>query len=243
MIELHTSLLSPAEISTLAKRLLPVIVREPEFVGQVCTLVAQDTDQVTDLMNRERSNPLTVTIAEKDGFRDDAFVALRDHCKSARRRRKAGFEDAAEKLIAVIERHGNTLHRLGYAEQTAKLTSLLAELATEPLASAVKTIQAEILVEELQAAQNEFLAAQQQSVEAGATSESMPLRAVQQTLSASVTGLLEIVEFQARLNPDSAAIANSIAQIDDLLTETMALARARKTRQTTESEKEATPGV
>ena len=101
-----------------------------------------------------RKSMLTNDIAEADDLRDNTFIGLSDAIKSANRHFRPDVQQAASRLLVIIENHSNLI-RKSYDEETAAINSLINDLTTVGAADVTAIGLAE-WVTELQANNNAF---------------------------------------------------------------------------------------
>jgi hypothetical protein len=89
---------------------------------------------VTKSLQRTRESRYTAELFLRDKNRDDLSVSLLDFCKSTANQTTIDPPKAAaaRRLLAIYSRHGYTMHRLNYTQQSLRLNALLAELSQIP---------------------------------------------------------------------------------------------------------------
>jgi AraC-like DNA-binding protein len=87
-------------------------------------------NQQRDLRVSMKTNPLMhiPQCLELDMDRDDAFIRFRDYVKSFLRDPDSAKKEAAKKVTDLIKRHGYSLYKLPYMQQSDALGRLIAEL-------------------------------------------------------------------------------------------------------------------
>ncbi|MDR2882547.1 MAG: DUF6261 family protein, partial [Alistipes sp.] len=100
---------------------------------QLAALEAMHADEDA-VLERIRRSALTAKIDDADAARDEIFHGLRESVTAATRHYTPAAREAAGRLQIVFDTYGD-LARRNYAEETAAVGNLLAELAGEKYAA------------------------------------------------------------------------------------------------------------
>lgn len=245
MQTLHTSLLTNEELTTASARLLPLCT--PLFTGQalliaIAAAAEKDSAAMIQAASRQTASGFTDALKEGDSVRDTAFVTLRDLCGTAVKNPVGTPEQraAGARLVEIIARHGNSIHSLGYTQESGKVKALLAELrGTTPTAD-LTLLGLLPLFNQLASAQTAFeeIMADKAAAEGG---QALPTVAEHRPkLMRRLNLLLANLEEWQDLAPTSALTA-AIGQIDEVILLIATPALARRTRNQPETPPEPAP--
>jgi hypothetical protein len=182
-------------------------------------------------MGKDKSSVYTEKMAEKDAERDAAFLALRDFAKANANRSDNRVSTAANVIINRIKKHGWTLYSLGYSDQTANLNLLFEDLDAPDAVSAMQVIGAEGWYADLKNAQAEFENTYKEKVSGEAQEDYLRLREAFTVLGRHLNVLLDTIGLLQELD-ETGNIDTVVQQINEVITDVMTTARARRTRQT-----------
>ncbi|MCA9211864.1 MAG: hypothetical protein KDB27_02270 [Planctomycetales bacterium] len=233
---LTTSYLLTSELKITAQRLTDIVLEtlpNETFFQQLCQLIRQHNDLLEQITARSRTSSFTGELATHDAARDEAFVALRDYAKAISGRPSASLSQAGSLITRLIETRGVSLHRLGYAQQSAALNELLDDLSTPESQQAIETIHAEEWIDELRESHHAFEATFQEKVNAESQDDLpqvKPVRkAVSDRLSTLVSSLNALQEIS--IGSENETVVNQLAaNVDEIISEILIPARARRTR-------------
>jgi hypothetical protein len=190
------------------------------------------------VLARVRNNAYTQQLFMRDEGRDQAFVALRDLAKASANRALFEVSQAGVLISDLIKRYGFFLHRLGYTQESTQLQLLIKELDQPTAMAALKIIGAESWFADLKAAQASFEETYHQKVTLDAQEDVPLLRAAKAKLGRHLQLLLDCVGLLEETN-EPAEISLVVEKLNQVITDDMTPARARKKRN--ENEKEAEP--
>lgn len=174
----------------------------------------------------DRSTPYTEIKAQKDSERDDAFIAFRSYIEACSYRKKDGWNDMAGDILAVIRKHGWSLWNLGYKAQTASASALYSEIRNSYM-DQINSLMAEEWLKEAEDSQQTFEQVHKESIDN--TNDGPTVTSTRPALEKSVRSLLQITAMVADTNP-SESDNNLINNINELIIETMTVAKAANTR-------------
>lgn len=234
MQTLHTNLLTNEELTTACARLMPLFT--PLFTGNplliaIATAAEKDSAAMIQAASRQTASGFTAALKEGDSLRDTAFVSLRDLAGTWVTNPIATPEQraAGARLVEIIGRHGNTLQRLGYTQESGKLKALLAELhGTAPTAD-LTLLGLLPLFNQLLTAQTAF---EEIMADKAAAEGDQPLPTVAEhrpALMRRLNLLLAALEEWQDVAPTPALTA-AIGQIDEVILQIATPALARRTR-------------
>lgn len=245
MIEISIGLLSPAEMNTLAGRTLELLqsasLQEP-LIARAMQLIQSARENLQAVLNKDKGNPLTATVQEKDKERDKAFVFLRDFIKAILQHPDSDTADKAAGLWAYFEKHGTLLYQFGYAHQTSSMGLLFQDLDQAVAQEALQKLGASGFYETLKQKQQDFEAAYAQRTTEAAEKTPLPYpKEVHTETGRSLNDLfciLKVVYLTEEEAEEKAKVERLIAQVNEVIDSLMSVARARKTKN---SKEEPTP--
>lgn len=235
---INFSLLTNEVLATFAQRSLSVYGDEAALDPAVAiffTKAGACLKQYQKVFKRVDTKPYTEYKARIDSERDEAFIAFRNYVEACSHRDFDDWMRRAEVLLKVINRHGWSAWSEGYQKQSAIMTSLISELKGQHQET-LERIEAVEWLDELVQKQEAFEQAEREGVSNVIASTTIsetrpPLEEALRSLF-SMTDLL----CQATSSEDLAKI---IAGLNNLISQTMATARATTTRQRNQEAKAA----
>ena len=241
--DLSITYLSPSELLTTSERIDAIIseaLSDQPFVTKISGVMKKDLDNLQESMGKDKSSVFTEKMAETDAKRDATFLALRDFSKASANRSDNKVSAAADLIINKIKKHGWTLYSMGYSDQTAALNLLFDDLDAADAVSAMQVIGADGWYTDLKNAQAEFENTYKEKVSTEAREDYLRLREAFSVLGRHLNVLLDTIGLLQELG-ETENIDTLVEQINEVITDVMTTARARRTRQT-EDEAE-TPAV
>lgn len=143
-IVFYPSIFNAEETNTIALQIIASIEaseNKEEKLLEVLGLLKESNNKLTDVLNSLKINPFTNLQDEADNWRDDIFVGGKTVIHGMT---YYGFDEnikaAAERLEAVIRRHGWSLQDYNYGDQTSATNSLIKELKNEQCQADLTTI-------------------------------------------------------------------------------------------------------
>lgn len=152
MQEIPVSYLTPEECSAAAISSLPLV--ENKFPGDpfLNALVAQlksNQQRLEQSMALTKKSEYTEKLNQADSEFDSSFIAFRDYVEaSANLSIMPEKASAAQKIAALISKHGRNMHQLGRQEQIGRMSSFIAELNSPEILKAMDTAGVKQLYEE-----------------------------------------------------------------------------------------------
>ncbi len=241
MEKINYHYLDGSQLNTFVRTLLSFFNVESMSEGVIKTLAGKlitALDLFAKGFEYDAKNPYTTVLNEKDTLRDKYFIGFKNYLKSFLASDEPTEVDAAEKMLDLIDKHGSDAASLGYAKETTALTGLISELDSE-CSSELELLGAGTRIERLRTAQADF----EEAVNAGITEGAVELPTITKYRPALITAVNKLLN---ALDSDYDATADEtvgsyISRINELITTTMATAKAVKTRrdnQTKESGEE-----
>lgn len=242
MKNLPLSIFDSYEYYTLSTRVYDIAKKLPTdpYMVALCNKIKTGMTGMEKAMGKSLKSSFTSLLVELDRDRDNPFLGLRDHVHSLTHSKDAAKASAAVHLSEIIEGIGNRINNLGYADQTAKMKTLITAMSgTEPT-QWLETTAGDPWFDEMVTAEKAFEDAYN-SKNATETSINIPLLNESKALIATpLKGLLSYVENNADgISP--VVFKPMEAEIDAVITDMVAIARNRITRVEKEKKEEGTP--
>lgn len=219
--ELLTFAKGTISLATAKRAQLPVIAPFLDNVTQKC-------DNFRNALERESKNPLIKLQSEKNDDLSDSFIAFRKQCESASTRRREGWSEAAEALLAVIRKHGWSAHNMGYKAKIAVITKITSEIRAKYPAELAMIMGLEWL-EELEMAETAFEAVAKQVVEVASANHEPVVADTRPELIAALKALFQTVSLQ-QISAPSAELDIFTTQLNEFISTSLATVKASDTR-------------
>lgn len=230
IISINFSLFPSDELFTFSKGVLTIVDEKKEQATALIPFfdkAAQALELYQSSLERERKNPFTLILAEKNGQRDDAFMAFRSYTKAASYRKNADWNTAASKILEVIRHHAWSATGLGYKAETAALTNIISEVRNK-YGSEVTLIGAADWLDELDAAEKAFDTVFHQSIIATPTDEP-GIWDIRPLLTNSLKALLSMISL-LHSNAPEPVLATLETSLNELIVRSLATVKASNTR-------------
>jgi len=228
-------MLTKEEFYTLSKRIYESIqlsTLQPPLKELLAARMEGPFKTYESVLNRDNGNPLTKTVEEKDGERDQRYLGLRTQVEAFSYHWDWNKQEAAKTLMEVIRRHGWGLHRSGYKKQTAQQGALIQELSQEPASELLQILELEPWLEQLVTAGQAFEQTLQERERAD-SQESVTLVDSRKALNIDLQATLNYLESQLSFAPTE-ELKQLINTINEIITGVTSTAKARHTRRQTE---------
>lgn len=200
------SILSLEAISELANQSESIVSSRhtsDTLLESALTNLAASKKQATLAVGSTNQEELTKNINKADTKRDRIFIGFRQHIEADRYKDwQPDAGAAAENLLEIIARHGNTLYNEGLTVQSALMKSIFEDLDTDQAKADLVTLGMEEWLAQLKTAQSEFqgLYLQRNEME---TNKDIPTRSeAKATLTNALTTLFRGLDFLAASQPD-----------------------------------------
>ncbi len=189
--------------------------------------VKSNLDALQAAMTRETKDPKTKLLAEADSWLDSSFLAFRSYTEACSNRRKAGWPEAAQTLLAVIRKHGWDAASKGYKAELAAISNIISQIRTQHLAL-LTLLNALDWFEEMEADWTEMKARFEQKVEE--KPKGLPTIAeTRKGLTAALKDLFAYVTIINKGTPSDVLAALEVS-INDLIVTSLATVKAAGTR-------------
>jgi len=184
---------------------------------------------------KERKSEYTAKLAAADEVRDRAYLALRHYLVACSYASLEGYPAAADTLLSIFKRLGWSMQLAGYQTESSRLGNLIAELQTDENAALLTTVEATAWLERLMTAADAFEAIYQQKLTAEAADTTTSAYRLRKVLQNQIEMSLSWLEVQQQFNK-SDELSILIGQVNELIANTMATARANATRKSSVEE-------
>ncbi len=231
MIEkLHTSLLTPSELSVVGSRLSRCIEEAAlgeDFIERIIQLVKADINKLELVLTEDLADNSTEELARMDAVRDDAFTAMRDFVKACANRQDEKMSTAGKFLVMLFQKQGWALHHESYVKESSKLALLFDDLSQPEATKAMETIGAVSWFEELKAAEKEFEKGYEANYSSEVRMNYTRFGKVRNTLSKHLITLLDCVQITSETR-NSEDVKLTISKINEIIAEATQAAKSRR---------------
>lgn len=231
MKNLPLSLLDTMEFYTVSSRTLKILtenIPDDPYVKTLLGNLQQGVAGMEKALGRVLKSNFTSVILEKDEIRDKCFLGLREYIKSKTYSLDQQQASAAYQLYNVLAGNGISIYYMGYAKESARLNTLLSQYRADQYSQMLNVIGAANLFIELEKAQGEFEKTYKLKVETEAEIDFPLLKESRIGLMETIRPLLTYIGSNAVLNPQVYKPLED--KIDEVITDVVALARTRISR-------------
>jgi hypothetical protein len=195
-------------------------------------------DEYSKAYERDSKNPYTLQLVAADRKRDGSFLAFRNYAVACSHRAGGeGWNQASDRIIAVISKHGWRAYSFGYKAQTAAIIKIVNEVRDFYMAD-ITLLGANEWFDQMAADEEAFDALQKQSDTR--TPSGLPMLVnTRPVLVAAVRNLLNLIDAHYTAAPDDATLTGYVNALNEIITSTMSLARANQTRSENQKKKDA----
>lgn len=229
--KLRTSFLLPAELADFIKKMIAIVEESGithEFLLSIVGLLKVDLEGLRAALTAVRQNVFVEEAAAADAVRDDLFISFRDTVDAAKRRKTVEIVEAHQLIYPLIKSAGVRLYLLGYSDKSGKLEALLETLEDAKYDEALVTLKVDDLFTELKDAQEEFARVYGDRLQEDSNLKYPTLDEAKRNAVPHINIFLGVVNVLQELEPATFALLEE--KINNVTTEMMAIARARKTR-------------
>jgi hypothetical protein len=225
------SLFPGAELLTFGMRAIGAVdakkIQLPSVVPYLNNASAK-CNAFQNAQERESKNPFTKLQVAKGEVCNDTFIALRKYFESASARRKEGWAEAAQTLLAVIRKHGWSAQLLGYKAKMGVLNNIVSEIRTKYPTELALIVGGELL-DEVNDALVDFEATAKQVVDVAAATNEPTVMETRPELIVSLRAMFQFVGLQqiAAASDDLTALIN---ELNALIVSSLSTVRATDTR-------------
>lgn len=207
-------------------------------IGNLYNKNRQIFDRLVKNQKSSLKSEFTEELIRLDKRRDQAYVCVRDIVHGISVSLITSDAEKATKLYAILEKLGTNAHRLNYKAETALLMSLFVEFDKPENQQLLNDLGIVSYYNSLKGAQYEFENTSTQKSEEKTTqnNETEAATAIVSEMTPALTSLVALMQVYADLEP--AIYGEAYGKIVTVITETNAIARARKTRKQTKPDEE-----
>ena len=224
------------QINTLLSNELP---QDNAFIQDVMQDISLTIGNLERALGRVAKSEYTQDKEALDDTRDDLYIGFTKQIKSNLRHFKGENREAAALLLDIVRRREPSLQRLTYAENTAELDLLFADMDKEEAQQALTQLTLVPWYEEMKRVNGELKALIQEQVDTESSDDTPLLKTVKQDLFFYFRVLFPKIAYYAKKGQDPYPAV--MEKIYDLVTDIKAVAEARETRK--ESSAEETPAA
>jgi hypothetical protein len=238
MKNLPFSLLSSNELFTTSSRINEACkstLNNDVYVSNLCSSIDQGNRDLSKGLGKSLNSDFTPLLLVQDLKRDHAFVGLRDFFTSYSHSSDPAKATAGRNLTAIFENIGNSAYRLGYVVETSKINSLLANLSVPAAVKDMECIGATEWFEQLKTSQSEFEKTYNAKIETDSAIDYPLVKNARDQITRYLKGLMNYIEINTDL--DKAKFGPAKDKINEIITEIVAIIRARETRSENKKEK------
>ena len=198
------------------------------YASTLCLHIALGNDDLAKALGKSLNSVFTPVLLVRDQERDDAFISLRDYASSCSHSKNPKEVAAGRSITAIFDNVGISVYYLGYAQETAKLKTLIEAFGTSSAQQALETIGATERFEELKSSQDEFEKTYQSKIE----TESAINYPLVKDSKLRITKYLKTLLFYIDTNSDldNTVFGAAKEAINQIITDTVAIAHSRATR-------------
>jgi len=231
MKKLPFSLLSSNELFTTSSRIneaCKLSLSSDVYISNLYSSIDQGNNDLSKGLGKSLNSDFTPLLLVQDQLRDNAFIGLRDFASSFSHSNDEAKATAGKNLTGIFETTGNSAYSLGYSVETAKLNSLIMNLSTPASLKDMESIGATEWFEQLKTSQAEFERVYNSKIDTESAIDLPLIKDARDRITKYLKALLSYIDINAELDPVKySAIAD---KIDEIITEIVAIARARETR-------------
>ena len=232
------SILLSGELYTFAVRTAEVASGSLADKPYVVLLVEQLNAGTADLsiaLGRALKSDFTIPLYLKDVTRDNSHKGFYHYVKAYQLSKNPAQAAAAQSLIDILDEFGYTLYKLGYAEETTQLNQLFVRLSTPQATEWLQTLNGTEWLIDLKESQADFEATYQLKVSVEGDINLPLAKDSKDRIEQNLSALLSYVESNTRF--EAATYTPVKNKLNEIITDTVAIARARITRAENEAKK------
>lgn len=226
---INYSLLTNHLLDTMVKRALVYyseMAGSNAFLNPFISSVEEASQEFTKGFEHDNTDPNTTPKRKIDLRRDQDFIAFRNYVEAASHRSLPDWNEAAEKILQVIRKHGWSMWKKGYKAQSSVAAALYSELRST-CSDELSTLQAEEWLAPAEESQQAFELFVQDI--AADTNNQPTLTETRPVLEDAFRSLLGVTSYLPKTMPGDEMDA-LINKLNEIIGETMAVARAADTR-------------
>ena len=238
MKKLPFSLLSSNELFTTSSRIneaCKLSLSSDIYVSNLCSSIDQGNNDLSKGLGKSLNSDFTPLLLVQDQVRDNTFIGLRDFFTSYSHSSDPAKATAGRNLTAIFENIGNSAYRLGYVVETSKINSLIANLSVPAAVKDMECVGATEWFAQLKTSQSEFEKIYNAKIVTESAIDYPLVKDARERISRYLKGLMNYIEINTDL--DEAKFGSTNEKINEIITEIVAIIRARETRSENKKEK------
>lgn len=238
------SILNSNELYTASNRIVNASkgsLGSDPFTSTLCLHIGQGNSDLAKGLGKSLNSEFTPVLLVRDQERDDDFIGLRDYVSSCSHSKNPIQAAAGRSIMSIFDNVGRSIYYLGYNEETAKLNTLFEALETSSAQQAIKTIGATERFEELKNSQEEFEKTYQSKIETESAINYPLVKDAKVRITKYLKTLLYYIDTNSDL--DGAIFGAAKEAINQIITDTIAIAHSRATRIENAEDKEDKPAL
>jgi hypothetical protein len=234
-ISFYPSIFLAEEINSMAKQIITTIntsKSNDEILLKAKAALETSNERLTRVINAILSNPYTQKLAGADNWRDSVYVGGRNTIEACTHWVfDMPKKEAADRLLEVINRHGWSLHTLGYQKQSSAMNSLLAEYKKEGFQTDLATLSLTVWYNEQVKAQENFESIFNQKANSQNSKESVEKKDAQVPVSEDIEKLITYLNSIIMFNNGNEIWNRIYNEVDGVVKQMTTVARARRSNQ------------
>ncbi|NJN27054.1 MAG: hypothetical protein HC819_14295 [Cyclobacteriaceae bacterium] len=128
MMEIALTSLDNQQLFTLASRVETLLGKQDTSALGIKPYADKFLSRFSDYKTSfEKQSLNTEQIAQKDGERDNMYIALRNHIRNYHYHPESDKKEKARKLLSVLNQHGQQVYSESYSVETAALEAIISE--------------------------------------------------------------------------------------------------------------------
>ena len=234
--DLPVTILDDAELLDLARRLSAAIGSSQADHGWFGPIVDDVHSQIQDMnavRNRQTGSDLTESIREADERRDKAYLMFRTGLEFRELSDDGNQSTAATNLLQLLRRREYSMQRMSDRDQTVELNALLGDLSDSSAQNDLSTVGLTAEADALRQAQQVYVNLIDERAAEEGSRQSPSLRTVRSLLREDLIVAVFSLNFAERRDP--AQFTELVESVSEHVTEVVANARARRTREANDS--------
>ena len=238
------SILNSNELYTASNRIIDASkgsLGSDPYTSTLCLHIGQGNKDLAKALGKALNSEFTPLLLVSDQERDDDFISLRDYTSSFIHGKNPIQAAAGRSIMSIIDNVGKSIYNLGYAEETSKMNTLIEALETPSAQQALATIGATERFEALKSSQDEFEKTYQIKIKTESDINYPLVKDSKSRITKYLKTLLYYIDTNSDL--DGAVYGAAKEAINQIITDTVAIAHSRATRIENAEDKEDKPTV
>jgi len=238
------SILNSNELYTASTRIVDAskgALSSDPYTSTLCLHIGQGNSDLAKALGKAFNSEFTPVLLVRNQERDDGFICLRDYASSCSHGKNSIQAAAGRSISVIFDNVGNSVANLGYAKETAKLNTLIEALETPSAQQALATIGATERFEELKSSQDEFEKTYQIKIKTESDINYPLVKDAKLRITKYLKTLLYYIDTNSDL--DGVLFGTAKEAINQIITDTVTIARSRATRIENAEDKEDKPAL